>query len=93
MPVSSKVPKTPKYSKADIAAGTKHEMEHTKDRTVAKRIAVAHLNEHWSYYRVLPIAESMMNVQENKALPKPKRRRKAPARGPAGLPLWGQMPF
>ena len=87
-PISTRIPKNAKYTKADIIAGTKHELEHTRDRKEAKRIAVAHLNEHWSYYKVLPVAEQMMNVQENKPLIKRKKKRRARPAGPS-LPNFG----
>ena len=84
MPNSGKIKKGAKYTRADIIAGTKHEMEHTKDRREAKRIAVQHLNEHYTYYRVLPMAEQVMNIRENQPAIKIKKKRRA---RPAGIPL------
>jgi hypothetical protein len=72
----------PKYTPQDVAAGTKHEMEHTRGvpksrkRSVAKKIATDHLKEHPTYYRVLPMAENLMSLQENKPPGKPKKKRK-----------------
>jgi len=81
--------KKPKYSNQDVAIGTKHEMEHTNDRRVARQIATDHLKEHPTYYRVLPMAEQMMSLQENKNLPK---KRKRPAMRTSG-PAWGGTPW
>jgi hypothetical protein len=39
-----------KIKKADVARGTKHEMEHTKSKKLAKKIAMDHLKEHPLYY-------------------------------------------
>ena len=83
-PVSTRIPKNAKYSKADIIAGTKHELEHTRDRKEAKRIAIQHLNEHYTYYRVLPMAEQVMNIRENRPAMKVKKRRRP---RPDGSPL------
>jgi hypothetical protein len=70
----------PKYSNADLAAGTRHELEHTKDRKVAKQTAIDHLKQHPTYYRVLPAAEQIMGALENR---KPKvRKRRRPAQRP-----------
>lgn len=70
----------PKYSNADLAAGTRHELEHTKDRKVAKQTAIDHLQKHPTYYRVLPAAEQIMGALENR---KPKvRKRRRPAQRP-----------
>jgi len=96
MPARSTIPANPKYTRRDIAAGTKHEMEHTKDRKQARVTAIQHLNQHPTYYKVLPMAEQFMAIQENKALPKPKRRKQqAPARHPyiPELPAWGRPVF
>ena len=81
--------KKPAYSPYDLQEGTKHEMEHTKDRAVARKIATDHLKEHPTYYRVLPMAEQMMSLQENKNLPK---KRKRPAVRTGG-PAWGGTPW
>lgn len=84
--ISKKIPKSAKYSKRDVAYGTKVEMEHTKDRKTARGIAIQHLNEHVTYYRVLPAAESVMTMMEHKHPPAPKRRKRQ-AR-PANLNTW-----
>lgn len=76
----------PRYTKQDLIAGTKHEMEHTKDRRVARKIATDHLKEHPTYYRVLPAAESLMSLQENKPPGKP-RKKKHPVRQQASDPM------
>ena len=83
-PVSTRIPKNAKYSKADIIAGTKHELEHTRDRKLARATAIQHLNSHPKYYHVLPAAEEMMSALENKPLVKRKKRRR---QRPAGSPL------
>jgi hypothetical protein len=46
--------------------GTKHEMEHTKNPRVAKRIALDHLKEHPTYYTYLKKAERQMSLAEKK---------------------------
>lgn len=67
-----------------LAIGTKIEMEHTRDRQEARKIATDHLNEHPTYYRVLPTAEMLMGVLENKK-PPVRRKRRVPT-GPAMPP-------
>lgn len=66
-----------------LAIGTRIEMEHTKDRTVARKIATDHLREHPTYYRVLPAAEQFMGILENKK-PPARHRRRSPQR--PGMP-------
>jgi len=68
-----------KVDPRDLDYGTKHEMEHTKDKAVARRIALDHLEEHPTYYRYLPVAEQMMTIQENKRMPVRKKKRRKPA--------------
>ena len=75
-----------KFTEADLRVGTKHEMEHTKNRKEARKIALDHLREHFLYYRVLPAAEQMMTVQEQKNPLKKQLRKKRRPR-PAGSPL------
>jgi hypothetical protein len=41
------------FDKKDLEDGIKHEMEHTKDRQVAKEIAKDHLSEDPNYYKKL----------------------------------------
>ena len=84
MPVSSKIPKNAKYTLADVRFGTKVEMEHTRNRRDARRISVQHLNEHPTYYRVLPAAEQLMGILENKKVPGPRKRR--PGRSAPRMP-------
>lgn len=66
-----------------LAIGTKIEMEHTKDRSTARKIATDHLLEHKTYYQVLPAAEQFMGILENKKPPAKKKRR---------VPAGPQMP-
>ena len=73
-----RIPKDKKVDPRWLAVGTKTEMEHTKDRKVAKQIATQHLIEHPTYYRVLPAAESAMTAMEQKH--PPVKRRRAPQR-------------
>jgi hypothetical protein len=42
-----------KFNDADLQDGTKHEMEHTKDKAAAEEIAKDHLTEDPDYYRKL----------------------------------------
>lgn len=78
-PPLKRIPKDTKVDRRWLAVGTKIEMEHTKDRRVARQIATHHLIEHPTYYRVLPAAESAMTAMEQKR-PPVKRRRPAPRR-------------
>ena len=41
------------FDEKDLEDGIKHEMEHTKDRQVAKEIAKDHLSEDPNYYKKL----------------------------------------
>ena len=82
--------KKPAYSTYDLSVGTKHEMEHTKDRKVARQIATDHLKEHPTYYRVLPMAEQLMSLQENKKAPK--KRKRPTALKPTGA-MYGGTPW
>jgi hypothetical protein len=95
MPARSTVPANAKYTRQDIADGTKHELEHTRDRRQARVTAIQHLNKHRTYYKVLPMAEQFMALQENKKPVRPKRRKQAPSRHPyvSGLPAWGRQAF
>ena len=88
----------PKYTPQDVAAGTKHEMEHTRGvpisrkRAVAKKIAIDHLKEHPKYYQVLPMAEQMMTLQEGKStIKKPKKKRK-PTQQPGAMQMMSWTP-
>lgn len=58
----------------DLRIGAKHELEHTTSERTARRIARDHLREHPMYYRVLPVAEKMMQNQERKIKPIRKKR-------------------
>ena len=61
--------------KKQLEIGAKHEMEHTTSERTARRIARVHLQEHPSYYQVLPVAEKMMSEREKKIKPIHKKRR------------------
>ena len=41
------------FNEKDLEHGIKHEMEHTKDRGIAKEIAKDHLSEDPNYYKKL----------------------------------------
>lgn len=90
-PGSDPMPPMPKkkIDPREIAAGTRHEMEHTKDRKVARQIALDHLKEHPLYYRILPMAEQMMSLEEQKRRPVPHKHRRRP---PAPVPFWQTLP-
>ena len=62
----------------DLKAGAKHEMEHTSSPTTARRIARAHLEKHPTYYKVLPVAERMMEAREKKIAPVRKKKPPVP---------------
>jgi hypothetical protein len=91
--LSMVVPRRPKYTPQDIHAGTKHEMEHTKDRKVAKEIALSHLKQHYTYYRVLPAAEATMAALENKPPGQPGTRRRRPQQRTDYPPAFGGTPW
>ena len=53
-------------SKAQLEMGIQIEMEHTNDRTIAKRIALDHLAENPRYYTYLKRMERQMKIDEDK---------------------------
>jgi len=73
----------------DLRKGAVHEMEHTKNPRVARRIARDHLREHPTYYKFLPVAEKMMQQREKKMGVKPIRKKRAAPFDPMNpLNLW-----
>lgn len=52
------------FPKKELAKGVKHELEHTKDRTIAREIAKDHLAERDDYYSALDKAKigSLLNI-------------------------------
>jgi len=69
-----------KVSKAQLRAGIAIEMEHTKNPTIAKKIALDHLAENPRYYTYLKKMERQMKIdalkQKQKQKPAPAARRK-----------------
>jgi hypothetical protein len=65
----------PKITKAAIKSGTKHELEHTKSKKVAKKIAMDHLKKHGLYYskKGLPTMEKKLTKAEAKLCKKCKK--------------------
>ncbi len=59
-------------SKAQLRAGIAIEMEHTKNPTLAKRIALDHLAENPRYYTYLKKMERQMRIDSMKQKQKPK---------------------
>jgi hypothetical protein len=57
--LADKVPYS-KFDKKELARGTKVEMEHTKDKKIAKEIASDHIYEHPSYYSELAKMEKKL---------------------------------
>jgi len=55
-----------KYCKKELEIGTKVEMEHTKSKTVARKIAMDHLNEFPHYYTkgLLPMENRLKEQHE-----------------------------
>jgi hypothetical protein len=49
------------FNKKDLEDGIKHEMEHTKDRSIAKEIAKDHLSEDPNYYKIINRVMSFLN--------------------------------
>lgn len=58
-------------SKAQLRAGIAIEMEHTKNPTLAKRIALDHLAENPRYYTYLKRMERQMKIDSIKQKQKP----------------------
>lgn len=58
--------KSPKdFDKKALEAGTKVEMEHTNDRTIAQEIAMDHLTEDANYYEKLKEVEKAKSAADN----------------------------
>lgn len=53
-----------KYNKVELRIGTSIEMEHTKSKKVAERIAKDHLREHPKYYTlgILPMEKRLKKL-------------------------------
>jgi len=51
------------FDREQLRLGTRHEMEHTRDRTKAREIAMDHLAEDPSYYTHLSEMESRVEEQ------------------------------
>ena len=49
------------YNKHQLDIGIKIEMEHTKDKKIAKSIAKDHLDEHTDYYKELVKMEKKLD--------------------------------
>jgi len=77
--------RTFRVDRRDLEVGARHEMEHTKNPTVARRIARDHLREHPTYYQVLPMAEHMMETKE-KGMKPIRRKRRQPLPRDTGFP-------
>jgi hypothetical protein len=88
--MSSRIPKNAKYTGGDIALGTKIELEHTRDRRLARNISIQHLNEHYTYYRVLPAAEQFMSILENKKPQAHRKHRQTVQNMPSGFYGYGR---
>jgi hypothetical protein len=61
------MPKKIKYTKAQLEKGAKHELEHTKILSKARKIAKDHLEEHPDYYVELSKMEKKLKKREKKA--------------------------
>ncbi len=64
------------FDKRQLKVGTRHELEHTRSRRIAQRIAMDHLIEDPSYYRKLAKMEKGYCVVRKRR----RRRRKSTAR-------------
>jgi hypothetical protein len=51
------------FNKKELAKGTKVELEHTNDKSVAKQIAKAHLVESPDYYKALAKMEKQLEMK------------------------------
>lgn len=67
-----------RVDKKSLKVGTEHELEHTKNKKEAQRIAEQHLIKHPTYYKVLPYAEKLMTQDERNIKPIQKRKKKPP---------------
>ncbi len=54
------------YINSQLKLGVKSEMEHTKDKSIASKIALDHLNESPYYYQKLSQMEKELSTMENK---------------------------
>ena len=86
-------PRRYRVDRRDVEIGAKHEMEHTRSKAMARKIARDHLREHPTYYDVLPVAEREMVAREvnMKALPKKKKIRQQ--QQPSTPPGWNSVPW
>lgn len=57
-----------KYIKKELKIGTKIELEHTKSKRVAEKIAKDHLKEFPQYYTkgIIPLEKKLRKLQINK---------------------------
>lgn len=69
------------FDPAMLAAGTAHELEHTKDRQLAEEIAMDHLSEDPSYYIKLKAIEKFENDGNDHWMPADKGENEAQADG------------
>lgn len=76
------------YSKAELERGTRHEMEHTKNKEAAKKIAEDHLREYPTYYRRLAEAERVMRRDKRRKLRNAARREIEARRSPFSMGLF-----
>ena len=67
-----------KYNKKELKIGTRIELEHTKSKKVAGRIAKDHLNEYSNYYTkgLLPMEKKLKRLQRKKIISKSKPKMK-----------------
>jgi len=62
----SKGKKPKDFNKTQLKVGTKVEMEHTNNKTLAQRIAMDHLTEYPDYYKELKKMESKLDKRKKK---------------------------
>lgn len=59
-----KMPPDKEFNQTQLRAGTRIELEHTKNKSVAKTIAKAHLMEHPDYYKALRKMETQLKKKK-----------------------------
>lgn len=79
------------YSKAQLQRGTQHELEHTKNRIAAQRIAEDHLRRYPTYYTRLEQAEQIMRRDKRRKLRAAARRQAEANRSPFSIGIFDDV--
>jgi hypothetical protein len=82
-----------RVDRRDLAIGEKEEMRYVKSRTQARRIARKRLQDHPTYYDVLPAAERTMRDKERNMKALPKKKKPRPQQQSNTPPGWNSTPW